>query len=168
MNKETALAQFNKINNKFTTVISMVDDTTMLNHDLYLYREIQIDLAYESVRGTYDDFEIYNINEKPLVTETALNEIARNRIIDRYSLEIQLSTIANAIEKITDRTQVENEELKEMNDFIKEVRRVNGVRKQYFSSNPDVNYRSTEEIDAEIAEKYQGAIQEYGDDIRDL
>ena len=54
MNRQTALAQFNKLNNKFTTVLGMVEDQSLLNHDLYLYREIEIDLDNENVRGTYD------------------------------------------------------------------------------------------------------------------
>ena len=168
MNRETALAQFNKLNKKFTTVLGMVDDVSLLNHDLYLYREIEIDLDNENVRGDYDNYEIYDVNATPLMTEDALNTLARARITDKYPLEDQLSILGSAIERLADNAGIEAEDLKEMNDFIAEVRRANGIRKEYFRNNPQVTYKSTEDIDAEITEKYEGAIQEYGDDIRDI
>lgn len=168
MNRQTALAQFNKLNNKFTTVLGMVEDQSLLNHDLYLYREIEIDLDNENVRGTYDSYEIYDRNATLLMTEDALNTLARNRITDKYPLENQLSILGSAIERLADNAGIEVEELKEMNDFIVEVRRANGIRKEYFKNNSQVEYKSTEDIDADIAEKYEGAIQEYGDDIRDI
>lgn len=168
MNRQSALAQFNKLNKKFTTVLGMVDDVSLLNNDLYLYREIEIDFDNENVRGTYDNYEIYDINEKPLMTEDALNTLARNRITDKYPLEDQLSILGSAIERLADNAGIEAEDLKEMNDFISEVRRANGIRKEYFKNNSQVEYKSTEDVAAEIAEKYEGAIQEYGDDIRDI
>lgn len=168
MNRQTALAQFNKLNKKFTTVLGMVDDVSLLNHDLYLYREIEIDLDNENVRGDYDNYEIYDVNATPLMTEDALNTLARNRITDKYPLEDQLSILGSAIERLADNAGIEAEDLKEMNDFIAEVRRANGIRKEYFRNNPQIEYKTTEDIEAEIAEKYEGAIQEYGDDIRDI
>ena len=168
MNRQSALAQFNKLNKKFTTVLGMVDDVSLLNNDLYLYREIEIDLENENVRGDYDNYEIYDINATPLMTEDALNTLARNRITDKYPLEDQLSILGSVIERLADNAGIEAEDLKEMNDFITEVRRANGIRKEYFRNNPQVEYKSTEDIAAEIAEKYEGAIQEYGDDIRDI
>jgi hypothetical protein len=168
MNRETALAQFNKLNRKFTTVLGMVDDVSLLNNDLYLYREVEIDLENENVRGDYDNYEIYDVNATPLMTEDALNTLARNRITDKYPLEDQLSILGSAIERLADNAGIEAEDLKEMNDFITEVRRANGIRKEYFRNNPQVEYKTTEDIESEIAEKYEGAIQEYGDDIRDI
>ena len=168
MNRQTALAQFNKLNKKFTTVLGMVDDVSLLNHDLYLYREIEIDFDNENVRGDYDNYEIYDVNAMPLMTEDALNTLARNRITDKYPLEDQLSILGSAIERLADNAGIEAEDLKEMNDFIAEVRRANGIRKEYFRNNPQIEYKTTEDIEAEIAEKYEGAIQEYGDDIRDI
>jgi hypothetical protein len=168
MNRQTALAQFNKLNKKFTTVLGMVDDQSLLNHDLYLYREIEIDIENENVRGDYDNYEIYDVNATPLMTEDALNTLARTRITDKYPLENQLSILGSAIERLADNAGIEADELKEMNDFIAEVRRANGIRKEYFRNNSQVEYKSTEDVAAEIAEKYEGAIQEYGDDIRDI
>lgn len=168
MNRQTALAQFNKLNNKFTTILAMVDDQSLLNHDLYLYREVSVDLDNENIRGTYDNYEIYDRNATPLMTEDALNMSARNRITEKYPLENQLSILGSVLERLADNAGIEAEDLKEMNDFISEVRRANGIRKEYFRTNSQVEYKSTEDIETEIAEKYAGAIQEFGDDIRDL
>ena len=168
MNRQPALAQFNKLNKKFTTVLALIEDQSLLNHDLYLYREIEIDINNENVRGTSDSYEIYDVNATPLMTEDLLNTMARNRITEKYPLESQLSILGDVLEKVADANSIACEDLKEMNDFIAEVRRVNGIRKEFYKSNPQFEYKSTEDIDAEIAEKYEGAIQEYGDDIRDL
>ena len=168
MNRQPALAQFNKLNKKFTTVLALIEDQSLLNHDLYLYREIEIDINNENVRGTYDSYEIYDVNATPLMTEDLLNTMARNRITEKYPLESQLSILGDVLEKVADANSIACEDLKEMNDFIEEVKRANGIRKEFYKSNPQFEYKSTEDIDAEIAEKYEGAIQEYGDDIRDL
>jgi len=168
LNRQPALAQFNKLNNKFTTVLGMVEDQSLLNHDLYLYREIEIDFDNEDVDGTYDNYTIYNVYDNPLITEDSLNEMARVRITDEYPLEIQLSILGNVLEKVADANAIECEDLKEMNDFIAEARRVNKLRKQFYADNPEFRYMTTEEADAAINEKYEGAIQEYGTDTRDI
>ena len=168
MNRQSALAQFNKLNKKFTTVLALIEDQSLLNHDLYLYREIEIDINNENVRGTYDSYEIYDVNATPLMTEDLLNTMARNRIVEKYPLESQLSILGSVLEQVADANAISCNELKEMNDFISEVKRVNGIRKEFYRTNSQFEYKSTEDIDAEIAEKYEGAIQEYGDDIRDL
>lgn len=168
LNRQPALAQFNKLNKKFTTILGMIEDQSLLNHDLYLYKEVEIDFDYEDIEGTYDDFKIYNVYEKPLMTEDGLNEMARRRIVDQYPLEIQLSILGSILEKVADANAIECNDLKEMNDFIAEARRVNKLRKKFYAENPDFRYMSTEEMDAAINEKYEGAIQEYGTDTRDI
>ena len=168
LNRQPALAQFNKLNKKFTTILSIVEDQSLLNHDLYLYKEIEIDFDNEDIRGTFDDYTIYNVYEQPLITEDSINEMARVRITDQYPLEIQLSILGSVLEKVADSNNIDCEELKEMNDFINEARRVNKLRKQFYASSPDFRYTSTEEMDAAINEKYEGAIQEYGTDTRDI
>jgi hypothetical protein len=168
-NKVQALAQFNKLNKLFTTVIGMVEDVSMLNHDLFLYKEIEIDLDQEKVEGTYDDYKIINIHDAPLeITEDALNLIARDKILAVYPMERQLSVLGGVLEKVADSIGIECEELKEMNDFINEVRRVNGIRKEFYSNNTDYKYMSTEEFNDMIDKLYEGGIQEYGKRTNDL
>jgi hypothetical protein len=169
LNKAEALAQFNKLNGLFTMVLGKVDDITMLNHDYYVYKEILIDITNETVVGTVDNFRIVNIHEQPLViTEDSLNFYAREKIIEAYPLEKQLSILGSVLEKLSDIAGIEAEDLKEMNDFIAEVKRVNDLKKKFFAENPDYQYVSTEELEAAINKKYEGAINEYGESIANI
>jgi hypothetical protein len=141
----------------------------MLNHDYYVYKEILIDITNETVVGTVDNFRIVNIHEQPLViTEDSLNFYAREKIIEAYPLEKQLSILGSVLEKLSDIAGIEAEDLKEMNDFIAEVKRVNDLKKKFFAENPDYQYVSTEELEAAINKKYEGAINEYGESIANI
>lgn len=163
LNRTIALAQFNKINGKFTTILSMVDDISLLNHDFYNYKQIQIDLYNETVVGDYDNFEIVNLNEGNLeINEDMLNELARDKIVKEYPIERQLTILGKTLEKIADSASVTDiEDIKEMNDYIDEIKRVNRVRKEFYKNNPDYEYKTTEELDQIISEKYEGSIQAY-------
>ena len=161
--KTTALAQFNKLNGKFTTVIGMVDDVSLLNHDFYNYRQVEIDLYNETVIGDYDNFQIVNINEGNLqINEDMLNELARDKIVKEYPIERQLTILGKTLEKIAGSVSLEDiDDLKEMNDYIDEIKRVNSIRKEFYKNNPDYDYMSTEDLDKMINEKYEGSIQAY-------
>jgi len=166
MNKEQALAQFNKLNGLFTMVLGKVKDLSMLNHDLYIYKEIEIDVINEKVVGTVDDFKIVNIHNEPFeVTEDALNLYAREKIVEVYPLERQLTILGKTLEKLADAAGIESEDLKEMINFVDEVKRINGLKKQFYAENPDYRYVSTEEFEEMLAKKYEGAITEYGESI---
>jgi len=157
-----SLAQFNKLNGTFITVLGMVDDVSLLNHDFYDYKEISIDPYNETLVGTYDNFEIVNIHEGSLeINEDMLNELARNKIVKEYPIERQLSVLGSVLEKLADTANIESEELKEMNDFINEIKRTNKIRKEFYANNPDYDYKSTEELDELIEKKYEGSIQAY-------
>jgi len=169
MSTTNMLAQFNKLNKLFITVLEKPRDSNILNQEFYLYREIDIDLDSQIVRGTFDNFQIVNVQDLPfLMNEDSLNLLARDKIIARYPIEKQLSIIENLLEKIADSFEVDASELKEMNDFINEVKRVNGVRKEFYSNHPDYEYMSTEQINESIQKKYEGGIQEYATRITDL
>jgi len=166
LTKIEVLAQFNKVNGSFTMILGKVDDMSILNHDYYTYKEISIDVDNETIIGTVDNFSIVNIHEQPLeITEDSLNLYAREKIIEQYPLEKQLSIIGSILEKLSDAAGIESEDLKEMNEFIAEVKRVNNLKKQFFAENPDYRYVSTEELEAVINKKYEGAINEYGESI---
>lgn len=162
MAKVKALAQFNKINKSFITILGMVDDLSLLNNINYLYREVDIDVDQEKIEGDYDTFQIVSVNSGPLlITEGTLNALAREKIVEVYSLESQLSIIAETLERVADVVGVECEQLKEMNDFIQEVKRANQIRKDFYSSNSDYQYQSTEDVQNLLNQKYEGGIREY-------
>lgn len=162
MNRTDAIAQFNKITKVFITTLGMVEDLSMLNHDFYLYKTVSIDLQNETIEGNYDDFKVVSIFNQPLlVTEDTLNGFAREKILEKYPLEIQLSIIGSTIERIADTVGIECDDLKEMNEYINEVKRENKIRKQFYSSNSDYKYKSSEDFAKEMQEKHEGGIQEY-------
>jgi len=163
LNKTRCLAQFNKLNKMFTTLLGVVEDPSLLNQELYLYKEVLIDTNQETIIGTYDNFEIVNYHDMPMeVTEESLNRLAREKILEVYPMEKQLSILGTLLEKIAETSNIECEELKEMNDFINEVKRVNNIRKEFYASNPDYKYYSKEEFDNFLTKTYEGGIQEYG------
>jgi len=170
LERTTALAQFNKLNGKFTTVLGMVEDISMLNHNFYDYRKVEIDLYNETVVGNYDNFEIVNINEGNLeITEDMLNQLARDKIVKEYPIERQLTVLGKTLEKIADSLSLEDiDDIKEMNDYINEVKRVNSIRKEFYKNNPDYDYKSTEDLDRLISEKYEGSIQAYNGEFTSL
>jgi len=162
MNREDALAQFNKINKSFIMILGKPEDMSLLNHELYLYQEISIDRDKEKVLGNYDNFSIASIDDQPLeIIEDSLNFLAREKIVEKYPLERQLTIVGNLLERIADANLIECEELKEMNFYISEVKRVNGLRKEFYAANPEYTYISTEEFNAMLDEKYEGGIKEY-------
>lgn len=153
------LAQFNKLNKVFITVLGLVEDVSLLNHDHYLYQEVLIDTAHEKVIGTYDDYQIVNIAEQPVeVFEAYLNDLAAEKILAKYPVRQQVNVIASLLERIADNMGIECEELKDMNDFIKEVRHANTLRKEFYESNPDYQYISKQAFEEIYAQKLEGGI----------
>jgi hypothetical protein len=166
MNRVDALAQFNKINKVFIMILSCPSNMELLNHDMYLYKQVSIDKDKEKIIGNYDDFRIVSIDDEPMeITEDTLNLLAREKIVERYPIENQLTIIGRLLEQLADASAIECEDLKEMNDYIAEVKRVNKIRKEFYAANPDYRYVSTEEFQRLLDDKYEGGIQEYGGKI---
>lgn len=157
-----SLAQFNKLNKEFITVLGAVEDKSLLNHDFYLYVDVLIDDSKETVIGTYDNFQIVSRESLPRqVLEDELNALARTKIVEKYPLEVQLSIIGQLLETLADAANVECVDLKDMNDYISEVRRVNKLRKEFFASNPEYQYLSTEAREALFAKQMEGGIAQF-------
>lgn len=166
-NRIEALAQFNKITKVFITILQKVEDISWLNNDFYLYREIMIDIDKEKVIGTYDNFEIVSIADQPLaVTEDGLNALARTKIVQKYSIETQLTIIEKTLERIATSAGVDHSELKEMNDYIDEIKRTNRLRKDFYAADSDYEYTSTEEMEQKLALQHEGGIMEYEPKVR--
>lgn len=156
-----AYAQFNKLNKKFITVLGTVEDPSMLNHDMFLYKDIEIDLYNESVVGDYDNFSIVANADQPLeITEDSINELAREKIVKRYPIEKQLSIIGDLLVRLADNAAIDATDAKEMTAYISEIKRTNAIRKQFYIDNPDYVYWSTEELDSKLAEMFEGGIDE--------
>lgn len=166
--KNTMIAQFNKMNNEFITLMQKVD-MSWLNHDNYLYVEVEIDPDYEKIVGDYENFEVKKLIDLPReITEHEMDHLAREKIVGKYPIEKQLNILAQTLEIISDRMGINNDELKEMNSYIDEVRRVNNVRKDFFERSDEFEYISSEEIERRLNKKYEGAISGYTNEIRGL
>ncbi len=164
-----ALAQFNRVSKVFTMILEKPDDISGLNHDFYLYKEIMIDRSKEKILGNYDNFQVVSIESQPLlITEDSLNSLAREKIIKTYPIERQLTILGQLLEKIATSSNIECEELKEMNDYINEVKRVNGLRKEFYESDPSYQYLSTEDFEELFAAQREGGIMEYEGKINNI
>jgi hypothetical protein len=121
-----------------------------------------LDIYKEKVVGTYNNFRIVAIDDQPLeIYEDNLNALAKEKILEKYPLEKQLTIIETLLEKIADHNNIECNELKDMIDYIAEVRRTNRVRKDFYSSDLEYQYVSTEEAERIFVEQREGGIMEY-------
>ncbi len=153
------LAQFNKLNKVFITVLGLVDDVSLLNHDHYLYREVMIDETSEKIVGDYDNYQIVSIADQPVeIFEAYLNDLAAEKILAKYPVRQQVNILSSLLEKIADNMGIECEDLKDMNDFVKEVRTANRLRKEFYESSPDYQYISTDKFEELYAKKLEGGI----------
>lgn len=165
----TMIAQFNKMNKEFITLIGGVSDTSGLNNDHYLYAFVDIDEESEKIVGNYDNFEVKKLVDMPReIREQEMDTLAHEKIVGKYPITKQLNILSCTLESIADRMGVNNDELKEMNAFIDEIRRVNSVRKQYFSDSDEFEYISDEEFENRMAKKYAGGISGYTNEIQGL
>lgn len=161
-NRQPALAQFNKLNGAFIMVLGMPDDISMLNHDFYKYVEIEIDFPEETVVGNYDNFSIVSVHDVPaLLIEDDVNEVARQKILNSYPVEKQLTIISKAVEIISEALSIDVPEIVEMNAFIDEIKRSNSIRKEFYSNSPDFDYKTSEEFDEMTQRIYEGGILGY-------
>lgn len=160
--RAAGIAQFNKLNKEFITVLGPVEDRALLNNEFYLYVDVLIDDTKETIVGTYDNFQIVPRDSLPRqVTEDELNLIARAKIVEKYPLEVQLSILGSVLEQLATTANIDCADLIEMNDYIAEVRRVNKLRKEFFASSPDYAYLSTEELNALFEKQMEGGIAQF-------
>jgi len=161
-NRVPALAQFNKVTKVFTMILQRPDDISALNHEYFLYREIMIDRDKEKIVGDYDTFRVAAIENEPLeINEDTLNALAREKILKEYPMHDQLSILGTTLEKLADAVGVECDELKEMNDYIAEIRRINKLRKDFYESDPAYKYMSTEDFEALFIAQREGGVMQY-------
>jgi hypothetical protein len=162
LNRQPRLLQFNKLTKAFITAISPVDPSWLNTEHYYYSEEVQFDQDHEVVVGNWDDWSIELIADQPFeVREDDLNILARERILKAYPMESQLNILGDLLEAIADTHSIECEELKAMNDYIDEVRRVNTLRKEFYKESPDYNYVSSEDFESNLRIKYEGAIDAY-------
>lgn len=165
--KQRMLAQFNRVSGAPVSLISWMDSTT-LNNDDYIYVECYGSPFSDRIVGTVDNFEIKSEEEMDfLVTEGYLDEAAIDRITKKYPLVRQVNNIRKLMMKmcefIGDESLLESEEFQEMfemDDYIKEVLRVNKAKKQYYEETEGFEYVSNERMEREFDATLEGGVRD--------
>ena len=169
--KQKYHAQFNKANGKFITIHSALPKELFkeLNHELYLYKDVEMDIDTQRIKGDYHNCEVVNIADEPLlIKEKTLNILARNKILSQYPVEKQINIIGDIIEKLADNAGLACDELQEMRNFVNEILRTNKVRKSFYQNDPDYEYLSEEQELENLLKEHEGGLMEHDDRIKDL
>ena len=102
--------------------------------DKVKYKEISL-AEDEYWFGNFDTGKIYNISEKPFITQMALRDKAISSILGKYNIFSQLSIIRDQIKEISGNNLTEK--FNEMNTFIEETLRVYQLEKESYASNTE-------------------------------
>ena len=168
--KQRALAQFNRASGVALGLLGWVDPIT-LNNEHYRYVEVEACLNTDRVRGTVDDFTVYNPDDEPVkdVFETELNAQAQTKVLKEYPISRQMNIMRNLLMAMAAKLDMTHEnspelnELREMSGYIDEILDNNASRKEHFAASPDYNYISVEDNEAEYEATLDGGLHEvYG------
>jgi hypothetical protein len=159
--KAKMLAQFNKISGEFIALLQPEEDINVLNHDFFNYTEVEIDLATEDLVGTYDNFQIVNIQDQPVtIYEAALDNAAQFKIDKSYGVYKRMEVQEKLLEKIAAALDVEHEEFLEMRDYIAEVKANNNLYKESLKADPAYKFVSLQDDITTYENRLEGGIHE--------
>jgi hypothetical protein len=155
------LAQFNKITGEFIALLQPEEDTSILNNDFFNYTEVEMDLATQELVGTYDNFQIVNIQDQPVTMyEAALDNAAQFKIDKSYGVYKRLEVQEQLLEKLAVALNVEDEAFLEMRDYIAEVRANNKLYKESLMNDPTYKFVTLEEERTTYENRLEGGIHE--------
>lgn len=164
--KQKVLLQFNKLSKELVSVITWVDPTT-LNAEYFVYFEAQYDYDNDVVIGNADKYEIVDKSTQPIVVyESAMDEMAAQKITDKYTVTKQINIIGKAIQLIASKITVTEEEsdvleaLEEMIDYVNEIKRSNEQRKRLFRESPEYTFISVEDSQNALDRQLEGGLHE--------
>lgn len=154
------LAVFNRYSKVFINVIGM-SPIEYLNTDNYTYVEVVIDVETQRIEGTSDSFKVVDIaSSATKIYETQVNNLCKEKIYKRFQLEVQLDIIRMAVAELCEKAGVENEALLDMNDYIDDVKAANKKIKAAYIANPDFEFITIEQEQAEHEAKLDGGLHE--------
>lgn len=155
-----AWAVFNKITGEYISVMEKVDLET-LNQDFYSYAPIEINLDTQIVKGTYDNFEIVDIQDQPLkFYEKSLDNAAQFKIDKSYGVYKRMEIQEQLLEKISAALNIEDETFLEMRDYIAEVRANNKLYKESLMNDPAYEFVSLQDEALTNENQLEGGIHE--------
>ncbi|MND22614.1 hypothetical protein D3C76_428510 [compost metagenome] len=154
------LAVFNKYSKAYFNVIG-ISSPEYLNYDNFTYIEVEIDLATQRIEGTSDSFKIVDIaTSATKIYETQVNNLCKEKIYKRFQLEVQLDILRTAVAELCEKSGIVNEALLDMNDYIDDVKAANKTIKAAYIANPDFEFITIEQEQAEHEAKLDGGLHE--------
>jgi len=120
----------------FASLDAQAFNTDGIDTNLFLYKEVEMsegDFWY----GDYETGKIYNENETQVITQQSLRDNTIKKIFSRYFYIDQLKIINDQL-KATISEENQTTAFKEMVAFIDEARNEYHLKKEAFSSNPEM------------------------------
>lgn len=157
---QTMLAQFNKASGAYVNVFQLVP-VEVLNNEHYVYVQVEIDIATQRIEGVYENFKIVEIaTSATKIYESQVNNACKEKIYKRFQPEVQLDILRVTLATICEKLEVVDETFEDMNDYIDSVKRANKVLKQAYIDNPDFQFITIEQEQAESEAKLDGGLHE--------
>jgi len=167
--KQKMLASFNKITGEFIALAQPEEDMSKLNHDYYVYTEVEIDLDTQRLIGTYDNFKIEDLQNIPVTMyESAIDNAAQAKIDNMYGIYKRLEVQEQLLEKLSAALNVEDEQFLEMRDYINEVKANNKLYKEHLVNSPDTVMVTLQEQEEIFEKQMEGGLHEAVGDMPTL
>lgn len=158
--KRLMLAQFNAITGVFIALHEITNES-ILNKDYFVYMQLEIDPEQEVVKGIYPDISVVNKTDEPAVFyESALNNVAKNKIFKEYDVIDQLNVMNLCLKRLLENNGISVPEFDEMNSYIEEVKRTNDLRKETLISDPNFVFVTKEEEYEQYNLRLEGGLHE--------
>lgn len=157
---QNMLAVFNRFSKVFFNIIGL-SPLEYLNTDNFIYVEVLIDINTQRIEGNADNFKIVDIaSAATKIYETQVNNLCKEKIYKRFQLEVQLDIIRTAVAEMCEKLGIENEALIDMNAYIDDVKAANKKIKAAYIANPDFEFITIEQEQAEHDAKLDGGLHE--------
>jgi hypothetical protein len=154
------LAVFNRYSKAYFNTIGIAQPE-YLNTDNFIYIEVEIDIKTQRIEGTADSFKIVDIaTSATKIYETQVNNLCKSKIYKRFQLEVQLDILRKAVAQLCEAAGIVNEELLDMNEYIDDVKAANKTIKAAYIANPDFQFITIAQEQAEHEAKLDGGLHE--------
>lgn len=161
---------FNRLNGVFISATDLPIDLCDAN-DLYcIYTEELMDLNNDEVAGSLiinedgsweKDYKVITHKEATFkVHESQMNAIVAYKITKKYTVVDQINILARLVKKLADEANIDTSELDEYVEYIRLVKDTNKAHREFYISNPNVEFITNEEQANRDASKYEGGLHE--------
>jgi hypothetical protein len=169
-NRTKCILAFNRANGVFLVAMSYVDPSKLGGHEFQIFVEDEFDILNDTVVGGLNIAEDGGYTKAYKIVETAslpmtvyesqFDAAVSTKITKRYPVAEQVNVLGRAINRLSEKVGVEQEELAEMLAYIKLVKDTNRVQKEFYRDSPDHIYVSNAELAEQEAATFEGGIHE--------